>query len=135
MKTRTIVITVTDLERLRRLLDASRLAGHRDSEHIDALENELERAVVKRGAVPNGVVTLGSWVRMKDLDTGRESLYQIVLPKCANVDEKRISVLAPIGTALLGYKVGSVVEWKVPSGVRRFKILEVQQPKPQPVAA
>lgn len=136
MKTSQIVMTVSDVERLRLLIDSSRRFGHRDAEHIEALEHELDRAVVKHGAIPNGVVTLGSWVRIKDLANGKESLYQIVLPKHANADENRISVLAPIGTALLGYKIGSVVEWKVPSGVRRFKILQVQrEPQPEPVAA
>lgn len=125
MNTNRIVISARDLERLRRLIDASRRFGGRDAEHIDALEHEPDRAVVKHGAMPRKVVTLGSSVRMKDLDNRKELQYQIVLPKYANVDEGRISVMAPIGTALLGYSVGSVVEWKVPSGLRRFKIVEV----------
>ncbi len=126
MITNRIVISARDLERLRRLIDASRRFSGRDAEHIDALEHELDRAVVKHGKMPDKVVTLDSSVRMKDLDSGRELFYQIVLPKHANANEGRISVLAPIGTALLGYKVGSVVEWKVPSGLRRFKIIAVQ---------
>jgi len=126
MNSNRIVISAGDLERLRRLIDASRRFSGRDTEHINALENELDRAVVKHGKMPDKVVTLGSSVRMKDLDSGRELVYQIVLPKQANADEGRISVLAPIGTALLGYKVGSVVEWKVPSGFRRFKVIAVQ---------
>ncbi len=125
MNSNRIVISTKDLECLRRLIDASRRFSGRDAEHIDALEHELDRAVVKHGSMPHGVVALGSSVRMKDLDNGREFSYQIVLPKYANAEEGRISVLAPIGTALLGYKTGSVIEWKVPSGVRRFKILSV----------
>ena len=125
MNANKIVISVHDLEHLRRLIDASRRVGHRDAEHIDALEHELDRAIVKHGKMPHGVVMLGSSVRLKDLDTGKELSYQIVLPKYANADEERISVLAPIGTALLGYKAGSVVEWAVPSRVRRLKILDV----------
>jgi regulator of nucleoside diphosphate kinase len=126
MNSNRIVISAGDLERLRRLIDGSRRFSGRDAEHIDALEHELDRAVVKLGRMPDQVVALGSSVRMKDLDSGRELFYQIVLPKHANADEGRISVLAPIGTALLGYKVGFVVEWKVPSGLRRFKVVAVQ---------
>jgi regulator of nucleoside diphosphate kinase len=126
MNSNRIVVSAGDLERLRRLIGASRRFSGRDAEHIDALEHEIDRAVVKHGKMPDKVITLGSSVRMKDLDSGRELFYQIVLPKHANADEGRISVLAPIGTALLGYKVGSVVEWKVPSGLRRFKVIAVQ---------
>lgn len=136
MKQNKIVITETDLNKLRRLIEFNRYSGHKDAEHIEALEHELDRAVVKRGTVPRGVVAVGSWVRLKDLDHGRELLYQIVLPKDANADENRISVLAPIGTGLLGYRVGATVEWMVPAGVRRFKILEVQhQSEPVAIAA
>ncbi|HWR16799.1 MAG TPA: nucleoside diphosphate kinase regulator [Terriglobales bacterium] len=136
MKANKIMISATDLDRLRRLIDSSRRPGHRDADNLDALEFELDRAVVRKGATPSGVVALGSWVRMRDLDSERELSYQIVLPKHANVEEKRISVLAPIGTALLGCRVGSIVEWTVPSGERRFKILEVQhQTESEAVAA
>lgn len=136
MKQNKIVITEADLNKLRQLIDSNRHSRHKDAEHIESLEHELDRAVVKRGAAPRGVVAVGSWVRLKDLDHGRELLYQIVLPKDANADENRISVLAPIGTGLLGYRVGSNVEWMVPGGIRRFKILEVQhQSEPVAVAA
>jgi regulator of nucleoside diphosphate kinase len=136
MNSSRIVISAAVLDRLRRLIDAARHFSGRDAEHIDALEHELDRAVVKHGKMPDGVVTLGCSVHLKDLDNDRELLYQIVLPKHANADEGRISVLAPIGTALLGYKKGSLVEWKVPSGLRRFKIVEVRpQTDSEPVAA
>lgn len=128
-----IVISAEDLERLRRLIEATRRFSDRDAENIDALEHELDRAVVRPGKMPDGVVMLGSSVRLRDLDNDRELLYQVVLPKHANANEGRISVLAPIGTALLGYKKGSTVEWKVPSGFRRLKIIEVR-PQTAPVA-
>jgi regulator of nucleoside diphosphate kinase len=121
-----IMITEADLERLRRLIDSARKFGQRDLEHIDSLEYELDRAIIKVGEAPASVVALGSWVRLKDLDSKQNFRYQIVLPKDSDVAENRISVLAPIGTGLLGYRVGAIVEWKVPSGVRRFKILDVQ---------
>jgi regulator of nucleoside diphosphate kinase len=75
---------------------------------------------------------MNSRVRVLDLSSGREMLYQIVFPGEADLRRNRISVLAPIGMALLGRAAGAVVEWQVPSGMRRLLILEVEY---QPEAA
>jgi regulator of nucleoside diphosphate kinase len=66
-----------------------------------------------------------SKVRLRDLDTGEEMVYTLVFPSEANFDEGKISVLAPVGTAMLGYRVGSLIEWEVPSGRRRLKVEEL----------
>jgi regulator of nucleoside diphosphate kinase len=122
-----IVITEADYDRLRSLIDSSRQYRHRDAAHLEALEQELGRAkVLKAGDVARNVVTMNSRVRVKDLDTGRETTYQIVFPGNADVARNRISVLAPIGTGLLGYSAGATLEWQVPSGTRRFRILAVE---------
>jgi len=133
VKAKNIVITEPDYERLRRLLDSSKNFRHRDAEHLDALEGELARAtIVKSGEIAHNVVTMNSRVRVRDLNDGRELTYQIVFPGSADVAKNRISVLAPIGTGLLGYKAGTTVEWRVPSGMRRLRILAVEY---QPEAA
>ena len=133
VKAKNVVITEADYGRLQRLIESSRRFRHRDAEHLDDLEQELERAVVVRsGEVPRDVVTMNSRVRVRDLNSGHELAYQIVFPKDADVANNRISVLAPIGTALLGYGAGTTVEWRVPSGLRRFRILNVEY---QPEAA
>ena len=75
--------------------------------------------------VPSDVITMRSKVRLKDLSTGEEMVYSLVFPTEANLDEGKISVLAPIGTAMLGYSRGDVIEWEVPSGVRRLKVEQV----------
>ncbi len=133
MKPKNIVISEPDYDRLQRLIDSSRKFRQHDAEHIDALEQELERAtVVKPGDIAHDVVTMNSRVRVRDLGDGREFMYQIVFPGNADVARNRISVLAPIGTGLLGYSAGTTVEWRVPSGVRRLRILAVEY---QPEAA
>jgi len=79
---------------------------------------------------------MNSRVRVEDLDSGHVYAYQIVFPKDADFSRNRISVLAPIGTALLGYGAGTTVEWQVPSGMRHLRILDVEfQPKAAGVAA
>jgi len=133
VKLKKIVITDADYGRLQRLIESSRRFRHRDAEHLDDLEQELERAVIVRsGEVPHDVVTMNSRVRIRDLSNGREATYQIVFPVDADVAKNRISVLAPIGTGLLGYSTGASVECPVPSGMRRFRILEIEY---QPEAA
>ena len=133
MKAKNILITQTDYERLQHLVESSRRFRQGDAKHLDDLEQELERAlIVKAGEVPSDVVTMNSRVRVKDLNSGRELTYQIVFPREADIAKNRISVLAPIGTGLLGYRAGMTVEWQVPSGMRRLRILEVEY---QPEAA
>lgn len=133
MKPKNIVLTEPDYLRLRSLIDSSKHFRNHDAEHLDALDEELERAtVVEPGEVAHNVVTMNSRVRVKDLGDGRELTYQIVFPGNADVAKNRISVLAPIGTGLLGYSAGTTVEWRVPSGVRRLRILAVEY---QPEAA
>jgi regulator of nucleoside diphosphate kinase len=66
-----------------------------------------------------------SKVRLKDLVSGESNTYSLVFPTEANFAEGKISVLAPIGTAILGYRQGDPIEWPVPSGLRRLKIEEI----------
>lgn len=122
MNTQTIVITERDMDRLQLLIDSARLQW-RDQSLLDRLEGELIRAkVVSPKRIPADVVTMNSKVRVTDLDTGKESTYQVLFPRDANTSKNMISVLAPIGTALLGFSVGSEIEWDTPGGIRRLRI-------------
>ena len=95
------------------------------------LKHELDRAViVESEKVPEDVITMNSKVYFQDLDSGEKMVYTLVYPKDANIDKKKISILAPIGTALIGYKEGDVIEWEVPSGLKRIKIKKlIYQPE------
>jgi regulator of nucleoside diphosphate kinase len=120
-----IYITNADFERLRRLISGRRGAKAIDHEYLDMLEQELDRAeIVEPDAVPRDIVTMNSEVRVKDLDSGEVRVYRLVFPSQSRTDNS-ISVLAPIGTAMLGYRVGDVIEWRVPKGIRRLKVLDV----------
>lgn len=68
---------------------------------------------------------MNSMVRLKDLDSGEEMTYTLVFPDMADISSKKISILAPIGTALIGYKVGDSIEWEVPAGIRKLKVEEI----------
>lgn len=118
-----ILITREDKKRLQRILP--RLAGgeYAGNEDLVLLAEEIERATeVEPDDMPSDVVTLNSTVRVSDLESGASNDYTIVMPGEANYETGRISVLAPLGTALLGYRVGDEIEWEVPRGVRRLRI-------------
>jgi regulator of nucleoside diphosphate kinase len=123
----TIYITEVDRQRLEKLIE---IAGERDRqanhEYLRKLEHELDRAeTVAPEEVPGDLITMRSKVRLKDMNTGEEMVYTLVFPVEADSGDGKISVLAPIGTAMLGYRVGDLIEWQVPSGLRRLKVEEL----------
>lgn len=126
-KKKTIYVTKSDLNRLEKLLELlEEQADARDQEHLLQLEEELHRAkVVAPQDIHPEVVTMNSKVRTKDLSTGKETIYHLVFPGDADAGNHKVSILAPIGTALIGFKAGDVVEWKAPAGVKQLKIEEV----------
>ncbi len=130
-----LVIT-SDFLRLSTLIESPKRFLRRDREHLDALEQELSRAeIVGPDEVPANVVMMNSRVRVTDLDTGAQTVYTLSFPRDANVANNRISVLAPIGTALLGYRTGAVIQAEVRRGKRRLRIDEVTSPAARQLAA
>lgn len=125
-----IQITRFDKARLMRLLRSLDAAAE-NRDDIDGLERELGRgAEVDSTEVPPDVVTMNSTVRVTDLDANTTHLYTIVFPGDADFEKGRISILSPLGTALLGYRAGDVVTWEMPRGTRRLRIEElVYQPE------
>lgn len=126
MEKRTLIISDTDRHRLEKLIDAAYLDPLVRESSLAALETELERArIVPADEVPPDVVTMNSIVRLRDLSSGEAEEYELVYPAAADVEHNRISVLAPVGTAILGYRAGDVIEWPVPAGLRRLQVEEV----------
>jgi regulator of nucleoside diphosphate kinase len=97
-----------------------------DRQYLNKLEAELDRAeIVDPKDIPADVVTMRSKVRLKDLVSEDSNTYSVVFPTEADFAEGKISVLAPIGTAILGFRKGDTIEWQVPSGLRKLKVEEV----------
>ncbi|MCB0167560.1 MAG: nucleoside diphosphate kinase regulator [Anaerolineae bacterium] len=123
MKNRDIYITDQDIERLNGLLETARRFNYHNRAELAELEAELARGHIMASAqVPPDVITMNSTVCLVDLETGEEMVYTLVFPNEADIEQNRISILAPIGTALLGYKVGDTVEWQVPGGLSRLSV-------------
>lgn len=127
-----LTMTDADSRRLRALLEHASNAAQ-DRANWEALADEIDKAnVVRAEDIPADVVTMHSRVRIVDLRTGEQRVFELVYPSEANYAENKISVLAPIGMALLGYSAGTEISWNVPSGIRRLRIEAVEH---QPEAA
>lgn len=120
-----IVVAESDARRLAFLLGAA--APPLDAAHLRELREELERAlVVPSSEVPSGVITMQSAVGVLDLESRARQEVTLVYPHDADPARGRVSVLAPLGTALLGYRVGDEISWAMPGGHRRLRIETVR---------
>lgn len=125
MQERTIYLTRYDAQRLDAMLEQASDAT-RDREDVIKLEEELARANVVPGKdVPGNVVTMNTQLQLRDEKSGELKTYTLVFPQDANVDEGKISIMSPIGTALIGYCEGDIIEWAVPAGVRRLVVEKI----------
>ena len=126
MDNKSIYITEFDLERLKKLLWEAQSTNYRNSEYLEKLQLEITRAVVVSPRdIPGDVITMNSKVCLQDLDTREEETYTLVFPEDSDLEQGKLSILAPIGTAMLGYKVGDTFDWDVPSGKRRLQVKKI----------
>ncbi|HJS18567.1 MAG TPA: nucleoside diphosphate kinase regulator [Anaerolineales bacterium] len=121
-----IFITTKDAQKLRKLIREAFHSEYRGSDYLKKLAEEMEKAfVVNPDQIPADVITLNSTARLVDQETQEEMVYTLVFPEDANVSQGKISILAPIGTAMLGYKVGDTFEWDTPGGKRTLRVKEI----------
>ncbi len=126
-----LVVSQRDESRLRRLLSSLRPTDAAQRDSMNRLAGELDRArIVPESEIPPDIVTLGSSVELEDLDDGEILTYTLVLPGEADASLGRISVLAPLGTAMLGYQVGDEFKWPVPGGVVHARVRRVGNQTP-----
>lgn len=133
MPRRMIHITENDMRQLRDLLRTAKDPYGKQRAYHQALQGELDRATLVAGAdVAPDVITMNSEVRLRDGRTNAEIRCTVVFPEAADAAEGRISVLAPLGAALLGYRVGDRVSFEAPGGRRTCEVVELMY---QPEAA
>lgn len=125
MEKKTIYVSEFDFDRLYGLVESA--DPHiRDKTHLMQLKEELEQGeVLEPSDIPDDVITMNSKFRLKDLDAGNAADYTLVFPHQADFSKNKISILAPIGVALIGCKVGDTVSWKTQAGQKRYKIMKI----------
>ena len=122
-------ISSNDHQRLRLLVDAMIKSQPRLKETLQPLRTELERAqVIAPELMPRDVVVMGSTVEVEDRESGEIDTYTLVYPEQADAAAGRLSILAPIGMALIGFAEGDTFAWRTPGGQRRLLIRKVTQP-------
>lgn len=124
-KVKEVVITDADFDRLRHMVDSPRYRGVQSSA-TSTLKEELGRGrIVATASVPKAVVTMRSQVKVRDMKLDDTQTYTLVYPEEADINEDKLSVLAPMGRALLGSHVGQVVEFDAPGGKRKLKVEKI----------
>lgn len=128
-----IIISALDYERIKQQIKSAQQINSINKQEAENLMGELENAtIVKPKKIPKDVITMNSVVKITFVKTGIQIELKIVYPDQANMNKYHISIFSPIATALLGYKVGDVIDWIVPSGPTSIKIDEISY---QPEAA
>ena len=126
MKKQQIIMTASDHAQLEHMLACAGKLSERARAELKALQSELKRAqIVASEEIPPDVITLNSRAELLDLDTGERMEFTLVYPSVASIDDCKISVTAPLGTAMLGYREGDAFDWPVPYGLRRLKVTRV----------
>ena len=123
---RSIYITERDMERLQGLLNFARPSNKHDLKYFERLEEEVYRAtIVKPENIPSNFVTINSKVQLREINSDIEIIFTLVFPSEADLPEHKISILAPIGSAVIGWQAGNIIEWEAPGGMKRVKIAKV----------
>ena len=126
MHQHTARVTDFDSRRLQGVIADPHSVHPRDAGGIESLERRLDDAeVVRADRIGPDVVTMSSQVRISDLDKNETMVFRLVFPSSADAASGRISVLAPLGTAVLGRRVGEKVTWEAPGGVRSLRVEEI----------
>lgn len=116
-----LLLRNSDYQRLLQLIDTN------DTPAAEALDDEISRAeVVPDSELPENVVAMESVVTFEDLDSGESQTVQLVYPTQADVAKMRVSILSPVGSALIGLRIGDSISWPLPQAkVRRLKVVAV----------
>ena len=122
-----IIVTARDHAELSSVIAVTGKLSQRVKWELRLLENELKRArIVAPEEVPPDVITMNSRAELLDLESSERMEFTLVFPADDNVNDGKISVLAPLGTAMLGYRAGDEFVWHVPHGLRRLKVTKLQ---------
>lgn len=126
MQNKKIYITETDLQKLSEVIRTARQGEYRNSIYLQQLEEELKRAeIVTPQDIPADVITMNSRVILRDLENQEDLDLTLVFPEDSTTAEESISILAPIGIAMIGYRAGDSFTWETPGGMRSLRVERV----------
>lgn len=124
----TPILTLTDYNMLRELTKKAKDTSN--IREIALLTQELDRAIIKKEEVlDETIIRINSHVVVEDVKIQKQMSIQIVMPSQSNIKEGRVSVLAPLCVAIIGFKENDEVEWQLPSGIKTLKVIAVKNSK------
>jgi len=123
MNRKKIIVSSRDYTKLTGIIGSK--PGSCEAEYKELFEELKNAVLVEPENIPADVITMNSKVRFKDIEESEDYIFSLVYPEDADTSKGKLSILAPIGTALLGYRVGDKVKWKVPAGIKTFLVEEV----------
>lgn len=127
MQNSEIVIKTSDFNVLQSLIN--NLPQYQRTREVELLLAEIEKAAkVPDESIGDDVIQLNSYFEIEECNSKKKYDFTLTLPAMGNIAEKKLSVLTPLGVALIGYKMGMSVEWQLPGGLRKMNILKVTQP-------
>ena len=126
-----VTLTKNDYTRIYKAITDAKNSKTINSNEAEKLLSELSKAeIVPSEKIDKDVVTMNSEVKLFFKNTQKEQSFKIVYPQDANLKENKISIFSPIATALIGYKIGDEIEWIVPGGMTKIKIVDlIYQPE------
>ncbi len=120
----TPVLTITDYNILRKLVRNAK--DSTNIREIALLTQELDRAIIKKeGVLDESIIRINSHVTVEDIKTKQQMNIQIVMPSQSNIKDGKVSILAPLSVAIIGFKENDEVEWQLPAGIKNLKIINV----------
>lgn len=126
-----VTLTKNDYTRIYKAITDAKNSKTINSNEAEKLLSELSKAeIVPSENIDKDVVTMNSEVKLFFENTQKEQSFKIVYPQDANLKENKISIFSPIATALIGYNIGDEIEWIVPGGMTKIKIVDlIYQPE------
>lgn len=124
----TPILTITDYNKLRELTKKTKDSSN--IREIALLTQELDRAIInEENILDENIIRINSHVVIEDVKTNKQMSIQIVMPSQSNLKEGKISILAPLCVAVIGFKENDEVEWQLPSGIKTLKVIAVTNSK------
>lgn len=124
----TPILTITDYNILRELTKKAKDSSN--IREIALLSQELDRAIInKEDLLDDTIIRINSHVVIEDVKTQKQMSIQIVMPSQSNIKEGKVSILAPLCVAVIGFKENDEVEWQLPSGIKTLKVIAVTNSK------
>lgn len=128
----TPILKKSDYETIKSLIEGFHPTQR--TKEMGALQSELRRAtIVDDDKISPDIIQLGSYFEVQEVVSKRQLRLTLTLPAQANLQEQRISILSPLGVALIGFQKGKEFEWQLPAGKRTFVIEKVSAPNTEPV--